>query len=182
MFWTYSTWCSEDSNNMLTSLLSKLQINVANMFYVTTNVTGLHTHAVCKMCKCIFSKAHKCVRVFVCVTGGWSFTVGEPPNPSLSMSSSRAHRNSAVQSCSHSCYSRGWWPPKSPIAEREGSLLRYVGGPSSANLPYRVTVMALQHLHMSLALDVWILLNVPRKPQRGYLHTSEGISLQVGQN
>lgn len=78
------------------------------------------------------------------------------------MSSSRAHRNSAVQSCSHSCYSRGWWPPKSQNAEREGSSLRSVsqwpggpqpgnnvrhGGPSSGisaapllNFPCRVTV------------------------------------------
>lgn len=76
------------------------------------------------------------VRVFVCVTEGQSFTVREPLNPNLSMSSSRAHRNSAVQSCSHSCYSRGWWPPKSLNTQRERCLFSFVGGPSDS-LPCR---------------------------------------------
>ena len=120
------------------------------------------------------------------------------------MSSSRAHRNSVVQSCSHSCYSRGWWPPKIKNAEREGSSLHSVSqcpdgprpgnkvqyGSSSSgtraapllNLPCRVTVTAPQNLRMSLVLASWVFLNVPRETQRGYLRTSEGISLQVGQN
>lgn len=49
--------------------------------------------------------------MFVCVCE-WRvlfiYSSGGPPNPGLSMSSSRAHRNSVVQSCSHSCYSRAW--------------------------------------------------------------------------
>lgn len=126
------------------------------------------TYIICDMCTYISTGA--CVRVFVCATGGWSFTASEAPNPSLSMSSSRAHRNSAVQSCSHSCYSRGWWPPASPNAERERGPLSRVGGPSSATSPYRVT------------FTFWVLLNVPRNFQRAPSHTSGAISSQAGQN
>lgn len=43
-----------------------------------------------------------------------SFTVVEPPNPGFSMSSSRAHRNSAMQSRSHWCYSRAWRATEGP--------------------------------------------------------------------
>lgn len=43
-----------------------------------------------------------------------SFTVVEPPNPGFSMSSRRAHRNSAMQSRSHCCYSRAWRATKGP--------------------------------------------------------------------
>lgn len=57
---------------------------------------------------CVFTKH---THVFVCVCE-WRelfiYSSGGPPNPGLSMSSSRAHRNSVVQSCSHSCYSRAW--------------------------------------------------------------------------
>lgn len=84
----------------------------------------------------VCKSTHACACVCLCDRDE-SFTVVEPPNPGLSMSSSRAHRNSVVQSCSHSCYSRGWWPPKSQNAEREGSSLRSVsqwpGGPQPGN-------------------------------------------------
>lgn len=64
---------------MLTIMVSQLQINVA--------IFSTRLSQDCSVYECVFAKAHTCVGVFVCVTG-WSFTVVEPPNPGLSMSSS----------------------------------------------------------------------------------------------
>ena len=62
---------------------------------------------------CMSACVSVCVCAYVCVcvyasVRVLSFTVVEPHNPSLSMSSSWTHQNSAVQSWPHCSYSQGW--------------------------------------------------------------------------